>query len=136
MNKHLFKLKKYGKTVGYLKIDRDLVCWRHTTLSTALNKTWHTVHNSARIDFDTAHPFVTKDKNGNDVFAGDRIKRVTAEGCFDPSRKAGREGIVVWHHGFLQWSLKVGTENSYLMEDLADSEIFEAEIELIEDKNE
>jgi hypothetical protein len=72
---------------------------------------------------------------GNPVFAGDRIKRVTAEGCPSPSRKAGREGIVVWHHGFLQWNLKVGTENSYLMEDLADSEIFEAEIELIEDKS-
>ncbi len=71
---HLFKLKKDGKTVGYLKIDKDLVCWRHTTLSAALNKTWHTVHNSVRIDFDTAHCFVTKDKNGKDMFADDSVK--------------------------------------------------------------
>ncbi len=80
MNEHLFKLKEGGKVVGYLKIDRGLVCWKTTTLSAALNETWHTVHNSARIDFDTAHPFVTKDKNGKDVFAGDMVSFVLAEG--------------------------------------------------------
>ncbi len=82
LNEHLFKLKKDGKTVGYLKIDRGLVCWRTTTLSPALNKTWHMVHNSVRIDFDSAHPFVIKDKNGKDVFAGDRVKRISGEPCF------------------------------------------------------
>lgn len=80
-------------------------------------------------------PYVCDDKNGEKVFAGDKVKRVTAEGCPQKSRKDGRIGTIVWHHGFLQWSLKVGSENSYNLENLADSEIFEAEIELLKEQD-
>lgn len=95
MNEYLFKLKKDGETVGYLKIDRGLVCWRHTTLSAAINKTWHTVHNSVRIDFDTAHPFVTKDKNGKDVFANDKVQ----------SKDGLRRYKVAWDERRCRWWL-------------------------------
>jgi hypothetical protein len=41
-------------------------------------------------DYDTAHPFVTKDKNGKDVFDGDRIRG------FCVLWKRGVEGEVNW----------------------------------------
>ncbi|KKL61790.1 hypothetical protein LCGC14_2191730, partial [marine sediment metagenome] len=79
--KHLFKLKKDGKTVGYLNISKicmlmgsiDGLDWRYITNQNPAgdlqlsNNQW--IH-----FFDTAHPFVTKDKNGKDVFAGDKAK--------------------------------------------------------------
>lgn len=77
---HLFKLKEDGKTVGYLKIQGgilqgsiDGLDWHYITNQNPAgdlmlsNEQW--VH-----FFDTAHPFVTKDKNGKDVFEGDKIK--------------------------------------------------------------
>ena len=120
MNEHLFKLKKDGKTVGYLKIDRGLVCWKHTTLSVTINETWYTVHNSTRIDFNTTHPFVTKDKNGKDVFAGDRIRRINGEPCF-----------IKWYAEECRYVLH-NNQNYY------DIDVLELEqgIELIEDKAE
>ena len=79
--------------------------------------------------------FVTKDKNGKDVFADDKIKRVPYEG--DPNPKPyqteGRTGTVAWHHGFLQWCFL--DDRTHHLDDLVDSEIFEAGIELIEDKD-
>lgn len=54
MNEHLFKLKKDGKTVGYM-------CIKDGCVSTCSDP------------WDIAHPFVTKDKHGKDVFAGDRV---------------------------------------------------------------
>lgn len=139
MNEHLFKLKKDGKCVGYAHIngygqlmfrlpnDSDWYC---------KDSFWPMLINRYGFGIPTCsyHPFVTKDKNGKDVFAGDKVKRVNYTGDPQPREKAEQEGIVVWHHGFLQWSLKIGSENSYHLEDLADSEIFEDGIELIEEK--
>ena len=70
---HLFKLKKDGKTVGYstlIKYYDPLDNSRHWTMwgYSKNGKKWI----QQRITFDTAHPFVTKDKNGKDVFAGDK----------------------------------------------------------------
>ena len=128
----LFKLKKDGKTVAYSKWTEHLG-WQYSLTAAFKNTFTHYV--VAQTQPITAHPFVTKDKNGKDVFAGDKIRRVNYTGDPKPRENAGEEGVVVWHHGFLQWSLKVGSENSYLLNDLADSEIFEDGIELIEAKD-
>ena len=68
---HLFKLKKDRKTVGYCKWTED---WGFTySLTSDFDKPFH--HFAvAQTKGITAHPFVAKDKNGKDVFAGDRIK--------------------------------------------------------------
>lgn len=77
MTEQLFKLKKDGKCVGYLKIkdgfiygSPDCINWSCIIEQNPagdlrlLNNQW--------IEFyDTAHPFVTTDKNGDKVFAFD-----------------------------------------------------------------
>lgn len=75
MNEPLFKLKKDGKTVGYCK----LLKYRDPLDSVRHWRGWGYSKNGKNweqqiITFDTAHPFVTKDKNGKDVFAGDKVK--------------------------------------------------------------
>ena len=69
---HLFKLKKDGKTVGYLELYGRP---KGVIFSPFVKGVWvpYDVNNSA-MDFDTANLFVTKDKNGKDVFAGDKVK--------------------------------------------------------------
>ena len=72
---HLFKLKKDGKTVGYCKLikyrdpldsSRHWVGWGYSKNG----KNW----GQHIISFDIVLPFVTKDKNGKDVFAGDKMQ--------------------------------------------------------------
>lgn len=128
----LFKLTKDGECAGYLLLEPVLAIkgiWFKRFFSSSWERCPQKIIDG---DFDEARPFVCLDKNKKEVFKGDRIKRVNYTGDPQPREKAGREGIVVWHHGFLQWSLKVGSENIYDMEDLVDSEIFEDGIELIE----
>ena len=60
----LYKLKKDGKCVGYLKIEYSDI-WHRT------DGIWHRVRHE--IDFDEALPYVTDDKDGDKVFAGDKM---------------------------------------------------------------
>lgn len=95
---HLFKLKKDGKTVGYERFvycdqregylkgkslvpqhSKDGVHWGYIylwELKTSTKGYWFEAQldNDTYIEHDEKYPFVTKDKNGKDVFAGDRIK--------------------------------------------------------------
>lgn len=89
---HLYKLKKDGKTVGYCKLIkyrdpldsiRRWVGWGYSKDG----KKW----GQRQTTFDTAHPFVTKDKNGKDVFAGDSV------------RSGKRVLTVVWGESNLRW---------------------------------
>ena len=131
---NLFKLTKDGKCVGYMKFDGAKPLYQKYPF-----EGWHGNNDftpllcHCKITDLSMHPFVCNDKNGEKVFARDRVKRVTAEGDPKPSRKAGRTGTIVWHHGFLQWNFL--DDKKQQLEDLADSEIFEAEIELIKDKD-
>lgn len=75
--KHLFKLKKDGKTVGYMQLQKHNkpnehigFLWRY---SRDCKHRW-TGQKARWPIFNSAHPFVTKDKNGKDVFAGDKVK--------------------------------------------------------------
>ncbi len=77
MIEHLFKLKKDGKTVGYL-------CIKDGCISTCSDP------------WDTAHPFVTKDKNGNDVFEGDKML----------SKDKLRKYEVAWNEKRCNWFLR------------------------------
>jgi hypothetical protein len=104
---HLFKLKKDGKTVGYLNIDKG-IHWSDETFIP-----------SNPIEFDSAHPFVTKDKNGKDVFAGDCCHSGNADGYV---RWSGAE--LAW---IFEWDDKRGDTHSALVSRLSD-------IELIKDK--
>ncbi len=80
MTEHRFKLKKDGKTVGYMQISEEV-----DTLSTSdpmavfikkVNGEWRTYEFDSirhyKVIFNSIHPFVTKDENGKDVFAGDK----------------------------------------------------------------
>ena len=65
MNEQLFKLKKNGETVGYLKLAKG---W--TQFQSLGRNDWYYPCDFA---WHTAHPFVTHDKNGKDVFADDFV---------------------------------------------------------------
>lgn len=124
---HLFKLKKDGKTVGYLKIRGGNI------LGSVDGKrfTFVTEQNQSRgiylyqdigrpfIDYDSAHPFVTKDKNGKDVFSGDKVK------------SGKRILTIVWDKDCLQW--RAGEEDNPHFAPLSQWAISE-QFELIEDK--
>lgn len=78
---HLFKLKKDGKTVGYLLFEDGFiqisVDGKYFHYLDNQNPTGSLSYNHHRfnifIDWDSIHPFVTKDKNGKDVFADDEV---------------------------------------------------------------
>ena len=83
MTEHLFKIKKDGKTVGYLELKGGIPSPETAAekpLTAIAGLVWYTAGKTLmalrdiELQWDTAHPFVTKDKNGKDVFAGDEIK--------------------------------------------------------------
>jgi len=110
----LFKLKKDGKTAAYLLIEDGFL------MVSENGKNYYSAYEQSPagglkicqegnifslIDFDTVHPFVTKDKNGKDVFANDMIKghyeaspghydEIIGEVCFDKKDFLYRVGIV------------------------------------------
>lgn len=88
---YLFKLKKDGKTVGYSKWTEDWG-WEYS-LTPDFEKPFH--HFAvAQTKGITAHPFVTKDKNGKDVFADDEIKMFS------------KQYKIVWDERELGWFLQ------------------------------
>lgn len=65
MTEYLFKLKRNGKkTVGYLKLADG---W--TQFQVLGRNDWYY---PCDMKWTSAHPFVTKDKHGKDVFVGDK----------------------------------------------------------------
>lgn len=69
---HLFKLKKDGKDAGYLRITCNAVMYKNKTTYGQ----WLFTHSAANLEepsFDTAHPFVCKDKDNKDVFANSLV---------------------------------------------------------------
>lgn len=87
MSEHLFKLKKDGKTVGYLKLAKG---W--TQFQALGREDWYYPCDFA---WHTAHLFVTKDKNGKDVFAGDTLR----------SKDELRKYKVIWDERRCRWWL-------------------------------
>lgn len=69
---HLYELKKDGKTVGYCEWTEDWG-WKYYNDLESENKFTHFMVPQIGL---TVHPFVTKDKNGKDVFAGDKVNYV------------------------------------------------------------
>ncbi len=66
---NLFKLKKDGKTVGYLKIEDGDIWFRGSGI-------WYRFRSYLGVTgFDEALPYVCDDKNGDKVFAGDKVIR-------------------------------------------------------------
>lgn len=127
MTEYLFKLKKDGKTVGYLQISEEV-----DTLSTTdpmavyikkIGGEWRTYELDCgrpyKVIFDTAHPFVTKDKNGKDVFAGDKVR----------SKDGLREYRVTWDERRCRWWLW-GIDKAWAVNEPAWKDY-----ELIEDKD-
>ncbi|GAG70048.1 unnamed protein product, partial [marine sediment metagenome] len=105
-------LKEDGKTVGYLKIQggilqgsKDGLEWRYITNQNPAgdlklsDDEW--IH-----FFNTAHPFVTQDKNGKDVFAGDKV--ISSDGL--------RKYKVIWDERRWRWWL-CGIDKSWAVND-------------------
>ena len=107
---HLFKLKKDGKTVGYLKLADG---W--TQFQRVGRDDWYYPCDFKWI---SAHPFVTKDKNGKDVFAGDKLQ----------SKDGLRKYEVAWNERQCNWFLR-GLNSAWAV----DSPTWK-DYELIEDK--
>ena len=81
--KHLFKLKKDGKVVGYLELKGGIPSPETAAekpLTAIAGLIWYTAGKTLmawrdiELQWDTAHLLVTKGKNGKDVFAGDKVK--------------------------------------------------------------
>ena len=102
---NLFKLKKDGKTVGYLRFaeysDKDL----HIQLSVEGDE-WD--DDSELVEYNEILPYVCDDKNGEKVFAGDKVK---GEGIGEPddigivgySKKGFYEIDIGWELSSYKW---------------------------------
>lgn len=135
MNEHLFKLKREGKTVGYLLLEDGFLqastngknYFYVQAQSPAGGLLIYPSNNLFWLDYDTAHPFVTKDNSGKDVFADDKIKAL----YFWPDAKKPQTitGKVGWRDETLNWVLyhTPNTPECAFLWQLHD-------IELIEDK--
>jgi len=91
---NLFKLKKDGKTVGYLEFkdgkfiysneDSSYVSpylisiWKGKVFSFSAPAYGSSYYEHDECEYDSIHPYVTDDKNGDKVFAGDRISFLLA----------------------------------------------------------
>ena len=132
---NLTKLKKKGKTVGYLEIARSAVWFLHSktyvpltndnisALTNYIDNKWMIYDYVECPDFDESLPYVCTDKNGKKVFAGDETNH----------------GVVVWNTILFTWTL---LEN--IPDVLGDNEMigvtnrlsdYIADIELIKDKD-
>ncbi len=134
--KHLFKLKKDGKTVGYLQL-RGGVPSPETAaekpLTAIVGLVWYNAEKTImawrdiELQWDTAHPFVTKDKTGGkDVFADDLIRGIISDVSSDSligKIIANESPLSCW---MFKWKFE-GKEYLAPAPDLQD-------IELIEDK--
>jgi len=90
MAEHLFKLKNdEGKTAGYLLLKSGAIFWK-----TRYECDEWTCNPEFAFNWASAHPFVTKDKNGEDVYAGDSVK------------SGKRILLIVWDEDQLQWKAK------------------------------
>ena len=123
---NLFKLKRDGKTAGYLLLENGFL------LASTNSKNYFYVQEQTPtgslliypysndpfwIDYDSEHPFVCKDKNGNDVFADDGIKIIFPNGEEIVSK-------VIWD--FLSWQVEGGGMLANFKQD---------DIELIKEQN-
>ncbi len=112
---NLFKLKKDGKAVGYLKIE-DSIIWAKENLLDG----WDVYDPVFELKFDQALPYVCDDKNRDKVFAGDSIK------MRNPSTDEWMEGEILRPTQKLDFCINAGQMNWSL----------DNEIELIKDSNE
>lgn len=116
---HLFKLKKDGKTVGYLRFakyrpqsNNDLCVQSKCVICNGTE--WN---DGDTLDYDSIHPFVCKDKNGKDVFANDCCHSGYADGYIRWS-----EAELAW---IFEWDDKRGDTHSVRVSKLPDIELIE-----------
>jgi len=118
MNEHLFKIKKDGKTAGYCEWTEDWG-WKYFNDFAPENKfTYFTVAQTGL----TAHPFVTKDKNGKDVFEDDEIKGINP--CLIKDHPV--KGIVFYDKIELCWFIETESE-SITLSNIDDIELIKDE---------
>lgn len=141
--KHLFKLKHDGKTVGY---ERFVYCdqregylkgkslvpqhsvngisWEHIyewVLNTSPKGYWFKalLDMDVYIEHDEKYPFVIKDKNGKDVFAGDKATAIVWMEDLANHRIEGE--IIYYNCGYCIQT----TSTYYHLNDLKDIELIE-----------
>jgi len=106
--KHLFKLKKDGKTVGYLTFPIDPYLSVLGIWFSKEGRNWERCPQNIidGNDFDEALPYVCDDKNGEPVFAGDKVRRVN-----------GEPGVVKWYEFECRYIL-TNNNNCYDIDEL------------------
>ncbi len=121
MTKLLFKLKKNGKTVAYSRFTKSWG-WEYSPTSDFAKPFTHYAVAQSGI---TAHPFVCRDKNGKDVFEGDRVIANKGETIGE------HEGIVVYRPKFADYVI---VKDDYDVEEgYGNYGLHQKEFELIED---
>lgn len=106
--KHLFKLKKDGKTVGYYRFDK--APYDETVMELQQSRDGGISWQSSidRITYDEILLYVTADKNGEPVFAGDKVN-------YKPEFLGWITGIIKWQDKLacyvVEWNN--GTQVSY-----------------------
>ena len=121
MTEHLFKLKKDSKMVGYLKLASG---W--TQFQSLGRIAWYY---PCDFKWTSAHQFVTKDKNGKDVFAGDEV-------LVYRGRENIGEGYVFFNDRFLWWTVNnssQGNDRGY-PQDWSQLTLCDVDVEIIEEK--
>ena len=140
MNDHLFKLKRKGTVTGYKKIVNGLIFIKSTTTNVWGCLTQQTnfgdfveyrfaidEYVSDELYVDSEFSFVTKDKDGKDVSAGDFCR------IGDPFGGIGStvEGYVRWTDAELTWRIewndRRGDTISMLVSAITDIELIEDE---------
>lgn len=144
---HLHKLKKDGKTVGYEHhIQEDLIKGKLIIIEHKMpySEVWFDALEISRsdsqyegdlgvlsnwIDHDEKCPFVTKDKNGKDVFKGDEVL------VYRGKVNIG-EGYVDFNERFLWWVVNNSNQDNdrEAPQDWSQRTLCDVDIELIEDK--
>jgi hypothetical protein len=131
MTELLLKLKKGGKHIGNYWICPHLYTSTGPTMVRGHfcepgDNRW-TPRDLNTIDFDSIHPFVCKDRNGKDVFEGDRIRGHKCYGSQGPFK-----GDVVWHDEHKRFEVQLGPLASMQRPYLTFTDIWQASIQLVE----
>src|SRR5512146_1897947 len=136
MKELLFKLKKGGKCIGYMRTralgpaKRLRVQYRNCPDLCMADDLWE---EECRIDFDSIHPCVCRDRRGKDVFEGDTIRGLCTR---QKHQKYNRfTGIVKWSEQY-HWFEVAGkdTDGDLICPNFG--EIVLADIELVEEARE
>lgn len=96
MSELKFKLKKAGKTVGYMRVmPGQSTPWLCILYRETEEHKWFIIADGDLPLFDSIHPFVCQDRKGKDVYEGDTVHDTSVDA----------NGTVIWREDVLEFAL-------------------------------